>query len=111
MKINKIACLRVLAQAEAAKELGNEELAEFVKDVKPNQNESLPTYDETMFRVKSLLWNAIMEVVAYHDIENVVLEDLEEIVDNYAKDFIDEVEDVLGLERVGPGEEKIPGEK
>ena len=114
MKINKTAYYRIMAQAEAAKELGNDELHDLVSntDVKPSDDiTERPSRAEALFKVKSLLWNAVMEIVSYHDAERVGLEDLESVIEETADDFFSAIEETLGITKEGPGEEKVPGGK
>lgn len=116
-KLNKVAYDRLVIQAEEAKELGLDKLAEGVlssigstsRDDGEHEVYSSVQLDKDVYNT---LWKIAVNVLYYHDSKNVDISKVDETVSRLASVVLSEIESSLDLSnKVGGLEPKLPGEK
>jgi len=113
-KLNKAAYDRMVAQAEEAKRLGLEKLANGVFEaVGSFPREEVIEYnsDELANDTYKALWKAACDIIAYHDLKTVDIQRVDELVEHLNAVVITAMETHLGvMGQVGKLEGKLPGE-
>lgn len=115
-KINSVLYKKLYLQAEEAKELGLEKLASGIYSaIGPLAEEELSeySYHELKDDVYIGLWKLYLNVMKYYDVDSAKAEEMHDLIEQFAEDFIAAIEDKLGVEStdIGPLEPKVPGEK
>lgn len=110
---------RLVAQAEEAKELQLDELAERVLasvGATPREEEGMEpftfSYAELRESVHQSLWKVAVEVIAYHDVGKADIQRIGQTIDELTETVLIAVEESLSASNtVGPNEPKLFGEK
>lgn len=90
---------KLLLQAEEAKEQGFNKLASGILRAIGSEPEDVDVdyeYEELHKDVYESLWQLVNNIIEYHDLESVNAEKLDAVIDNFASDFIEQIESVIG---------------
>ena len=114
-KLNEIVYNKLLLQAEEAKEQGFVKLASGVfGSLGPVPEDEACKYNSEQLGedVYNGLWKLAACVIKYHDTDSVDAQKVHEVLEMLASKLIEQIETSLGIDnaKVGPLEEKIPGE-
>lgn len=112
-KLNEIVYRRLLLQAEEAKERGLHKLANGVLNSlgpMPEDEEVKYSYGELQDDIYKGMWKLAMHVIKYHDVDSVDAERMNEALETLASQLIDNLEEALAVDSVGPLDPKVPGE-
>jgi len=115
MKLNPIIYNKLTAQLEEAKEQGMTKLAACIEGIladAPAKERKEYSFVELREHIHQDLWKSAARVMAYHDLESVDAEKVNEAVVHLASKVLDELELTLGVDNVviGALEPKVPGE-
>lgn len=114
-KLNAVTYNRLICQAEEAKELGLDDLAEGVLScvVTEQKEEERAVYSSVQLKkdVYLGLWKLAVDVMSYHDVNQVDAEKVHKTLELLADKVIKDVEASLRVSgKVGALEPKLPGE-
>jgi len=114
-KLNQVIYDKLFLQAEEAKDQGMTKLASGIFGaIGPTSEDERSAYDYNQLReeVYHEMWKLATHVIKYHDLESVDAEKVHDRLESLAQQFVDELEDSLGVDNstVGPLETKLPGE-
>lgn len=116
IKLNNKIYYKMQLQVEEAKEQGMTKLAESVEYAIDNLHS---TYYKTQFSSEEMnqnvhknLWKIATTLVAFHNIESVNIEKIDEVLISWAEKIINDLEKTLQVSDIikGPLEPKLPGE-
>lgn len=114
-KLNSVIYHKLLLQAEEAKEQGLEKLASGILNTLgplPEDEVVQYNYEQLEDDVYQGMWRLAACVIKYHDLKSADAAKVHEVLDSLASKLIKEVEQSLSVDntRVGPLEDKVPGE-
>lgn len=115
-KLSNVTYKRLLAQAEEAKELKLEKLAENVLGsigpVPRDEGEDFTySYEDLRNVVKKSLWKVAIEIVAYHDVAKSDIQKIDLAIENLTDEVLATVEGSLNsLDKIGPSEPGVLGQ-
>jgi hypothetical protein len=113
-KLNAVTYNRLICQAEEAKELGLDDLAEGVLSCvgdAPKEEKSAYSSVQLKKDIYLGLWKLAADVMSYHDINQVDAERVHKVLETLSDQVIKEVEASLMVSgKVGALEPKLPGE-
>ena len=111
-KISSIIKDRLILQAEEAKELGFDKLAERIIE-SVDVDSSNESYMELKENICKNIWKSAALMLDYYDINDVDASQLNKVIANITNKAIDELEISLNVDNIikGPNELKLPGEK
>lgn len=114
-KINKTAYAKMALQAEEARDIGLKSLANNVFEALgslPREEAMLYSWDDLGSDVQRALWKAASDVIAYHDLDSVDIQKIDDVVKHLSDRVIATIEQELNvLNSVGGLEPKVPGQK
>jgi hypothetical protein len=115
-KLSKTTYERLICQAEEAKELKMERLADGLLSAlgpMPRSEEKLSYSAEVLQdTVYKALWKVALEVIAYHDLKSVDAQAIDEVVADFTGKVIEEVEASMGVKnKIGAAEPKVFGQR
>jgi len=115
-KLGHITYKRLHAQAEQAKELGLDRLANAVLStigsIYEENNQATYSYDELENKVYHSLWKSALEIVSYHDLVKIDIQELDKAIVELKNKVIGELEDKMKVRgQVGKNEPKLPGQE
>jgi hypothetical protein len=116
IKLNKIAYDRLISQAEEAKELKLNELADSLLNAlgpipRDDRDNIIFSYDDLKKDIHQSLWKIALNIVAYHDTIHVDAEQVNETLSDLTDKVLQNIEQSLNVEnQIGPFEPSLPGE-
>lgn len=121
MKLNKIAYNKLVLQAQEAKELGLNELADVVlNSIGPTPRDEKEAYvyssEQLQDDMNKFLWKMAISTAEYHDLKSLDIQKIDEVIKWAAKQVLADLESCMdggdGISRtgIGPLEPKLPGE-
>ncbi len=113
--LNKIAQQRLLLQAAEAQDRGLDQLSKAILAMVKNAAEESKddySYEDMSAEIYQGLWELASKVAKYYNVEEVTAEKLDDVIEEIAENFINNIEEALQVEssQVGPSEPKVPGE-
>lgn len=112
--LNETVYNKILIQAEEAKELGFNKLATGVLGaMAPMPRETIESYGALELKedIYKKLWKAAMDVIAYHDLESVDIQTVDEAVSDLTTKVLSAVEASLNVtDQIGKLEPQLPGQ-
>lgn len=107
---------KILIQAEEARELGFDKLAEDVLSVMgpiSRTDDEQITYSsaEISKDVHQKLWKIAMDYIKFHDVDSVDIQKIDETLKDLGKTISKNIENALGTSNIGKIEPKLPGQK
>ena len=112
-KLNEVVYRRLLLQAEEAKERGLHKLADGVLSSLgpvPEDEDVQYSYGELQEDIYKGMWKLAIHVMKYYDVDSVDAEKVSDALETLASQLIDNLEDTLDVNSVGPLDPKVPGE-
>ena len=112
-RLNEVVYNRLLLQAEEAKERGLHKLADGVLNSlgpMPENEEVQYSYGELQDDIHKGMWKLAIHVMKYYDVESADAEKINETLEILAAQLIDNLEETLVVDSVGPLDPKVPGE-
>ena len=113
-KFNKIIYNKLLLQAQEAKYQGLNTLASGIFNAigaYPEEENIKYSYEELNEDVYKGLWKIAGNVIQYYDINRVDAEKVNNLIESFASQFIEELEGNIDIKsNIGPLEPKVPGE-
>ena len=114
-KLGNIAYNKLLLQGEEAKERGMEKLANSIFNAigpTPRDKEDfIYSKNDLETDIKNNLWKTATNVIAYYDVNSIDAEKVNDIIEVFAKEFIDQLKAKLKVqEEVGKFEPPLPGQ-
>jgi hypothetical protein len=115
-KLSSITYNRLLAQAEEAKELKLEELADGVLNAigPASRDEEEPfifSHSDLRDAVHKSLWKIAIEVISYHDHQKSDIQKVGAAIDNLTDNVLNTIHNSLNIvDHIGPGEPILPGQ-
>jgi hypothetical protein len=114
-KLGKAAYNKILLQAEEARDLGFDKLSSDVfSSIGSVARDEQIVYNEVDLQndVSKSIWKIAMDIVAYHDLKSIDIQNIDEVIGELSVHIVSNIENKLGVYgKVGPMEEKLPGEK
>lgn len=116
-RLNKVAYERLVVQAQEAKELGIDHLAEGVLasiGAIPKEESEKETYSSIELErdVYNGLWKIAVNIMAYHDTVKIDASKVDEVINSLSATVLAQLEKSIDLQgKVGASEPKLPGEK
>jgi hypothetical protein len=113
-KLNETAYVKIVCQAEEARDVGLKSLANDVFSVigPTARTEHIAYSSEDLDGdVGNALWKVATDVVAYHDLDSVDIQKINATVRALVGVVRAAIEEELGVGSVGPLEPKLPGQK
>jgi len=113
-KFNKIIYNKLLLQAQEAKDQDLNKLASGIFNAigaYPEEENIKYSYEELNEDIYNGLWKIAGNVIKYYDINSVDAEKINYLIESFASEFIDQLEENIYVDtNIGPLEPKIPGE-
>lgn len=115
-KLSSITYKRLLAQAEEAKDLKLDKLADSILNalgpVPRDEEEAFEfSYAELRDNVRRSLWKIAIDIVAYHDCQKSDVQKIEAAVNELTDEVLATVQTSLSTSnKIGPHETKVPGQ-
>jgi hypothetical protein len=112
-KLNEVVYHRLLLQAQEAKERGLHKMADSVMNSLgpvPEDEVVQYSYSELQKDIHQGVWKLAVNVMKYYDVESVDIERMNDTLETLASSLINNLEDVLDVDLIGPLDPKVPGE-
>lgn len=113
-KLNEVIYNKIVIQANEAKELGFEKLAEEVLSVVgpvPREEEISYSLKELEANVKNNLWKIALEYINYHDLNSVDIQKVDAVLNALVPKVAHAIEQGIEADGFGPLEPKLFGQK
>lgn len=113
MSLNKVIYNKLILQAQEAKFIGLNKLANYVLNSIGSviaENKSQYDFEKLEENIKKYLWKSALEIVKFYDLESLDIQVVDEILNETKDILIEKLKNKLNLSDFGPLESKLPGE-